>query len=90
MTLEKQNPRPAAFSVELALRLVKLVDGPVAEPFTGSGTVGIAARNLGIPYVLNDSSPNYRSMFFERNITTNNKQLCGRKDLMTRDITILR
>ncbi|MXX94326.1 MAG: site-specific DNA-methyltransferase [Gammaproteobacteria bacterium] len=84
-----RNTYLASFPVELALRLVKLVDGPVAEPFTDSGTVRIAAGDLGIPYVLNDSSPNYRSMFFERNITTNNKQLCGGKDLMARDITIL-
>ena len=63
---EFNNPHPAPFPLELALRMAKLVDGPIADPFAGSGTVGMAAMELGLPYFLNDLSPDYRNMFRKR------------------------
>ena len=60
---EMRNPHPAPFPLELALRMAKLVDGPIADPFAGSGTIGIAAIELGMPYYLNDISPDYQEMF---------------------------
>lgn len=63
---ETNNPHPAPFPLELAFRFAKLIDGPIADPFAGSGTVGIAALELKLPYLLNDLSPNYRKMFNDR------------------------
>ncbi len=57
------NPHPAPFPIALADRMVKLIDGPVADPFAGSGTMGIAAMKIGVPYRLNDLSAEYRDMF---------------------------
>lgn len=66
ITPETKNPHPAPFPLELATRMAMLVDGPIADPFAGSGTIGIAAMELGLPYLLNDISPEYRTMFNER------------------------
>ena len=61
-----KNPHPAPFPLELAIRFAKLIDGPLADPFAGSGTMGIAAIETGVPYQLNDLSPEYRDMFRKR------------------------
>ena len=63
---ETGNPHPAPFPVALAERMVKAVDGLVADPFAGSGTTGIAAHRLGYPYLLNDICPDYKAMFEAR------------------------
>ena len=63
---EMKNPHPAPFPLELAIRFAKLIDGPLADPFAGSGTMGIAALEMGVPYRLNDLSPEYRDMFRKR------------------------
>ena len=63
---EMKNPHPAPFPLELAIRFAKLIDGPLADPFAGSGTMGIAAMETGVPYQLNDLSPEYRDMFRKR------------------------
>lgn len=63
---EMGNPHPAPFPLELAERMVKTIDGPVLDPFAGSGTIGIAAAQLGYPYYLNDISPAYQSAFAQR------------------------
>ena len=68
------NPHPAPFPLSLAIRMAKLIDGPIADPFAGSGTMGMAALELGLPYKLNDLSPEYREMFRER-ISAANKEL---------------
>ena len=57
---------PASFPVELARRCALLAGGPVLDPFAGSGTVGIAAERLGIPYYLFDISREYQTLFYER------------------------
>lgn len=61
-----KNPHPAPFPLDLAIRMAKLIDGPIADPLAGSGTVGIAATELGLPFYLNDISPEYREMFRKR------------------------
>lgn len=63
---ETGNPHPAPFPLALANRMAKLIDGPIADPFAGSGTMGIAAMELGYPYLLNDLSPEYKAMFYAR------------------------
>ena len=63
---EQGNPHPAPFPLELAIRMAKLINGHVVDPFAGSGTMGIAALELNLPYTLNDISPDYRKMFEER------------------------
>lgn len=66
INFETGNPHPAPFPVKLAERMVKTIDGPVLDPFAGSGTIGIAAAQLGYPYYLNDISPAYQAIFQER------------------------
>ena len=66
LPFETKNPHPAPFPVPLALRMAKLIDGPLADPFAGSGTMGIAAMEIGVPYLLNDLSEEYQQMFYER------------------------
>ena len=66
ITPEMKNPHPAPFPLELAIRMAKLIDGPIADPFAGSGTMGIAALEIGVPYALNDLSTEYRDMFRKR------------------------
>ena len=63
---EFKNPHPAPFPIEIATRMAKLANGLIVDPFAGSGTIGIAAMNLGLPYLLNDISPKYQQMFYER------------------------
>ena len=60
------NPHPAPFPLELALRMATVIDGPLADPFAGSGTMGMAAIQLGLPFTLNDISPAYKRMFQRR------------------------
>lgn len=66
ITPEMKNPHPAPFPLELAVRMAKLIDAPLADPFAGSGTMGIAAMHLGLPYKLNDLSKEYKAMFEAR------------------------
>ena len=63
---ETRTPHPAPFPLELATRMAMLIDAPLADPFAGSGTMGIAAMDIGVPYYLNDLSPEYRDMFYRR------------------------
>ena len=63
---ETGNPHPAPFPLELAERMVKMIDGVVLDPFAGSGTIGIAAERLGYSYYLNDKTKEYKDMFEKR------------------------
>ena len=74
---ETGNPHPAPFPLELAVRMAKLIDGHLADPFGGSGTMALAAMEIGVPWTLNDISPDYRRMFEER--------LEGRKEEAKKD-----
>lgn len=70
---ETRNPHPAPFPVALAERMVKTVNGLVVDPFAGSGTVGVAAENLGIDYRLCDISAEYKELYLQR---MENEQPC--------------
>ena len=52
---------PATFPVGLALQCLRgtLAPGPVLDPFLGSGTVGVAARMTGRPWLGVERSPAY-------------------------------
>ncbi len=71
---ETGNPHPAPFPLELARRLVKTVDGVVLDPFAGSGTIGVAASELGYDYLLNDSCEKYKTMFEDRILRRNEEK----------------
>ncbi len=66
ITPESKNPHPAPFPLIIATRMAKLVNGLIADPFAGSGTIGMAAIDLGLPYLLNDISQDYQTMFYQR------------------------
>lgn len=59
---ERNNEHPAPFPVALPKMILESVDMSgcyVVDPFAGSGTVGVAAQQLGIDYKLNDLSELY-------------------------------
>lgn len=60
---------PASFPVELPRRLIKLFaysGATVLDPFAGSGTVGIAAKQLGCSAILCDLDQEYCSLMATR------------------------
>ena len=60
---------PAPFPVELAARLIRLYGYPgchVVDPFAGSGTVGVAARQLGCRATLVDIDAGYCALAARR------------------------
>ena len=60
---ESKNEHPAPFPVELAQRCVEaLGEGPVLDPFMGSGTTAIAAERLGIAWQGIEQSKQYVTM----------------------------
>lgn len=65
----KKVGHPAPFPVELASRVIKLysyVDDVVLDPFVGSGTTAVAAKQHGRHYVGFDISPEYCRLAEER------------------------
>lgn len=65
----KKVGHPAPFPVELAKRVIKLysyVDDVILDPFMGSGTTCIAAKENGRHYVGFDISPEYCQIAKER------------------------
>lgn len=61
------NPHPAPFPVALAERMVHASGGrPVADPYAGSGTTGIAAHRVGVPFYLGDLATAYQQQFEQR------------------------
>ncbi len=66
-TQEMNNPHPAPFPVELIERIIGSTKAHVIlDPFMGSGTTAIAARNLGRSYIGIDISPDYCKMAEKR------------------------
>lgn len=45
--------------VELMCELLGIMDGPVLDPFAGSGTVGVACLELGLPYLGIEADPHF-------------------------------
>lgn len=68
-TSSKACGHPASFPVELPHRLIKLFaysGATVLDPFAGSGTVGVAAQELGCNAILFDLDPAYCRLMANR------------------------
>lgn len=64
---EKGNEHPAPMPLDLAKHLVKFSGGRrILDPFAGSGTSLLAARNLGLTAIGIELSPEYAAMSEER------------------------
>ena len=60
---ESGNDHPAPFPVELATRCINAVgEGPVLDPFLGSGTTAVAAEQAGVEWVGIELSDAYCDM----------------------------
>lgn len=60
---ENSNPHPAPFPVELASRCIKSVgEGPILDPFMGSGTTAVAAEQEGLEWLGIENSKEYAAM----------------------------
>lgn len=54
------NPHPAPFPLALAERVISSTTaGVILDPFLGSGTTAVAARNMGREYIGIEKSPEY-------------------------------
>ena len=63
------NPHPAPFPVDLPGRCIQAVmnePGVVLDPYSGSGTTGVAATLLGHDYIGLDLSDDYHQMARDR------------------------
>ena len=64
---ESNNPHPAPFPVDLADRCIQSVgEGPVLDPFIGSGTTALAAEQSRIAWVGIERSREYIDMAYTR------------------------
>lgn len=64
---ELNNPHPAPFPVDLIERIIGSTTADIIlDPFIGSGTTAVAAKNLGRKYIGIDISPGYCQMAEER------------------------
>ncbi|MDB2390595.1 site-specific DNA-methyltransferase [Alphaproteobacteria bacterium] len=64
---ESNNAHPAPFPLELAQRCIQAVgEGPILDPFMGSGTTALAAESMGVEWIGIDQSPEYIEMAKER------------------------
>lgn len=61
ISIEQNNPHPAPFPVAIPKRCIDCseFDGPVLDPFIGSGSTAIAAIDLGVPWIGIDNSQTY-------------------------------
>jgi site-specific DNA-methyltransferase (adenine-specific) len=64
---EHKNAHPAPFPVELAKRVISSTTAKtVLDPFAGSGTTAVAAKQLGVEYICIEKSKLYCDMATER------------------------
>ena len=64
---EMNNPHPAPFPVELIERVIGSTNAEIVlDPFMGSGTTAVAARNLNRHFIGIDIAPEYCEMAFNR------------------------
>ena len=69
MHQEQNNPHPAPFPLELAVRCVKSIPsktGAILDPFIGSGTVAVAAQESGREWIGIEKSAEYCRMARKR------------------------
>lgn len=78
---ETNNPHPAPFPIELAVRCIKSAgDGLVLDPFLGSGTTAVAAESLGQKWIGIEKSTKFCDLATERInsfIEQNHDDSCG-------------
>ena len=66
---EMNNPHPAPYPIQLPTRCIHAVmqkPGVVLDPYSGSGTTGVAAKLLGHDYIGFDLSDEYHDMARKR------------------------
>ena len=66
---EMSNPHPAPYPIKLPLRCIQGImqeKGVVLDPYSGSGTTGLAAKLLGHDYIGFDLSDEYHDMARKR------------------------
>jgi len=64
---EMKNPHPAPFPIELPLRCIGSTNAQIIlDPFMGSGTTALAAKDLGRNFIGIELSPEYIAMAQER------------------------
>lgn len=69
---ERKNAHPAPFPVELAKRVISSTTAKnVLDPFAGSGTTAIAAKELGVDYICIEKSQAYCDMAMKRVANSN-------------------
>jgi len=62
-TQERNNPHPAAFPVDLIERIISSTNANIIlDPFMGSGTTAVVAKELGRKYIGIETSPEYCKM----------------------------
>lgn len=64
---ERSNPHPAPFPLEIPRRIISSTDAQIVlDPFVGSGTTAIAARELDRNYIGIDIAEEYCKMALDR------------------------
>ena len=64
---ERNNPHPAPFPVEIPHRIISSTEAQIVlDPFVGSGTTAVAARDLGRNYIGIDIAEEYCKMALDR------------------------
>lgn len=66
MPVDHRKHHIAGKPVALMEGLLQLADGPVLDPYMGSGTVGLACQRLGLPYVGVEVTEDYYKVACER------------------------
>lgn len=75
---ERGNPHPAPFPVELAARCIASTTAEIVlDPFMGSGTTAVAAKQLGRQFIGCDKSQEYCNMAMERLNLDNSAAACA-------------
>src|SRR5260370_1188225 len=75
-TQEMKNEHPAAFPVDLIVRIISSTNAQVIlDPFMGSGTTAVAAKQLQRAYIGIEISPQYCEMARERLLKNTVKNL---------------
>ena len=73
---EINNPHPAPFPVELASRCIQAAgEGPVLDPFMGSGTTAVAAEMFGIDWIGIEKSADYVKMAEDRTAKVKDRKI---------------
>lgn len=66
VSVPREKLHMAAKPVRLMEQLLAIMDGPVLDPFMGSGTVGVACLTLGLPYIGIEVDPGHFAVACQR------------------------